>query len=259
MIKEPTLELARDRLRDRGGVIAVVSGKGGVGKSTVSALTALSIANRDYAVLIDLDIHGMSVPRLFGIENKMHDVSREGLEPIMINERLGIISLRGGVIGSKYVVLPGERRGGVLLDLLAYTNYGDSKYVIVDMPPGMSDELLILHRVRNYLPIVVTSPSRQSVGVVEDLVRYLTDSGIRPTAMIINMAFMKCDHEVVKPFGSTDWAIELARKYGIEVVKELPIDPAIEEYIGKINEYSGQLLTELSSMINTVIQEVQRY
>ncbi|ADN51695.1 P-loop NTPase [Vulcanisaeta distributa] len=257
MIKEPALELARDRLKGR-GVIAIVSGKGGVGKSTVSALTALSIANRDYAVLIDLDIHGMSVPRLFGIENKMHDVSREGLEPIMINERLGIISLRG-VIGSKYVVLPGERRGGVLLDLLAYTNYRDSKYVIIDMPPGMSDELLILHRVRNYLPIVVTSPSRQSVGVVEDLVRYLTDSGIKPTAMIINMAFMKCGHEVVKPFGSTDWAIELARKYGIELIKELPIDPAIEEYIGKINEYSGQLLTELSSMINTVIQEIQRY
>ena len=253
MIEEPTLELARDRLRDK-EVIAVVSGKGGVGKSTISALLALSIANRESTVLIDLDIHGMSIPKLFGVENRMHEVGKEGLEPITVNSRLGIISLRG-VVGNKYVVLPGERRGGVLLDLFAYTNYGNAKYVIVDMPPGMSDELLILHRLRDYMPIIVTSPSKQSIGVVKDLLRYLADSGIRPRAMIINMAFMVCGNETVKPFGDTKWAVELARKYGIEVVRELPIDAAIEDYVGRISDYKGRLMMELNDIIDLVLKK----
>ena len=252
MIEEPTLELARDRLRNR-EVIAVVSGKGGVGKSTISALLALNIANRESTVLIDLDIHGMSIPKLFGIEDRMHEVGREGLEPIIINGKLGIISLRG-VVGNKYVVLPGERRGGVLLDLFAYTNYGNAKYIVVDMPPGMSDELLVLHRLRDYTPIIVTLPSRQSIGVVEDLLKYLVDSGIRPRAMVINMAFMACGNEVVKPFGDTRWAIELARKYGIEVVRELPIDPAIEDYVGRIGDYKGKLMAELNNFIDLVLR-----
>ena len=252
MIEEPTLELARDRLRNR-EVIAVVSGKGGVGKSTISALLALSIANRESTVLIDLDIHGMSIPKLFGVENRMHEVSKEGLEPITVNDRLGIISLRG-VVGNKYVVLPGERRGGVLLDLFAYTNYGNAKYVVVDMPPGMSDELFVLHRLRDYTPVIVTSPSKQSIGVIEDLLRYLVDSGIRPRAMVINMAFMVCGSEAVKPFGDTRWAVELARKYGIKVVRELPIDPAIEDYIGRISEYRGKLMVELSDFIDLVLK-----
>ena len=252
MIEEPTLELARDRLRDK-EVIAVVSGKGGVGKSTISALLALSIANRESTVLIDLDIHGMSIPKLFGVENRMHEVGKEGLEPITVNSRLGIISLRG-VVGNKYVVLPGERRGGVLLDLFAYTNYGNAKYVIVDMPPGMSDELLVLHRLRDYTPIVVTSPSKQSIGVVEDLLRYLMDSGIRPRAMVINMAFMVCGSETVKPFGDTRWAVELARKYSIETVRELPIDPAIEDYVGRIGNYKGKLIVELNDFIDLVLR-----
>mgnify|MGYP001770641237 FL=1 len=253
MIEEPTLELARDRLRNR-EVIVIASGKGGVGKSTISALLALGMAGRESTVLIDLDIHGMSIPKLFGIENRMHEVSKEGLEPIIINNRLGIISLRG-VVGNKYVVLPGERRGGVLLDLFAYTNYGNAKYVIVDMPPGMSDELLILHRLRDYMPIIVTSPSKQSIGVVEDLLRYLMDSGIRPRAMVINMAFMVCGSETVKPFGDTRWAVELARKYGIEVVRELPIDTAIEDYVGRISDYKGQLMMELNDLIDLVLKK----
>ena len=252
MIREPALELARDRLRDR-EVIVVASGKGGVGKSTISALLALSAANRESTILIDLDIHGMSIPRLFGVENRIHEVSKEGLEPIIINGKLGIISLRG-VVGNKYVVLPGERRGGVLLDLFAYTNYGSAKYVVVDMPPGMSDELLVLHRLRDYTPIIVTLPSRQSIGVVEDLLRYLVDSGIRPKAMVINMAFVVCGNEVVKPFGDAMWAVDLARKYGIEVVRELPIDPAIEDYVGRISDYKGRLMIELNDFIDLILR-----
>ncbi len=251
MIKEPTLELARDRLGNK-EVITVVSGKGGVGKSTISSLLAMGISEIDRTVLIDLDIHGMSIPKLFGTEGRMHETSKEGLEPIIINDKLGVISLRG-VVGNKYVILPGERRGGVLLDLLAYTNYGNARYVIVDMPPGMSDELLVLHRLRDYMPIIVTTPSRHSVGVVEDLVRYLVDLGIRPRAVVINMAFMICGNETARPFGSTEWVIELVNRYGIKLIKELLIDPVIEEYIGRISEYRGQLLMELKGLISLAL------
>ena len=249
---EPLRELARDRLTGR-TVIAITSGKGGVGKSTIASLMALIISRYGRTTLVDLDLHGTSIPRAMGVQGRVHEVSKEGIEPIRVLENLGVISIRG-IIGSRYVVLPGEREGNVMEALLAFTNYGDSRFVMIDMPPGMSDELLVLGRVTNFMPIIVTTPSKQSLCVVEDLIRYLVDTKQQPRYLIVNMSYIQHGASIIRPFGNVNMAYELGKRYGLSII-ELPIDPSLENYIGSIINYRGELLSRLEQIVREIIEK----
>ncbi|MCI2415745.1 MAG: P-loop NTPase [Candidatus Aramenus sp.] len=229
---EPLRQLAKEKLRGK-KAIAVMSAKGGVGKSLVSALLALSLRG---AVLVDLDVHTMATTKLFGLEDKLHEVTKNGIEPFKLGE-LGVVSL-GGIVKDKYVVLPGGNAGEVMESLVAYANLGDANYVVFDLPPGLGDEVLTLERLTDFFPVVVTTPSAVSVKVVEYVMRYLNEREKRPL-LVVNMAYMDCgDDKVARPFGDLKNAEDLAKRYNAPVV-ELPIDPSLESYIGKVHEYDG--------------------
>jgi ATPases involved in chromosome partitioning len=249
---EPLRGLARKRLSGK-VVVAIMSGKGGVGKSTIASLMAVLISRYGKTTLVDLDIHGTSIPRAMGVQDRIHEVSKEGIEPVRVLDNLGIISIRG-IVGSKYVVLPGEREGNVMEALLAFANYSDSKFVIIDMPPGMSDELLVLGRVTNFMPIIVTTPSKQSLYVVEDLIKYLIDAKQQPRYLIVNMSYMQHGASIIRPFGDVGMAYELGKKYGLSII-ELPIDPSLENYIGSIINYRGELLSRLEQIVRAIIEK----
>ncbi|AEA13670.1 hypothetical protein TUZN_2215 [Thermoproteus uzoniensis 768-20] len=227
----PLLELAREKLRRR-KVIAVMSGKGGVGKSVVAALLALA---RPGSVLVDLDLEGMSAPKLFGVAGRLHEVGKEGIEPLEAGG-VKLFSL-GGIVGDRYVVLPGYGQAGAVEALLAFAKI-DSDIVVVDMPPGMGEELLALGRAADYLPVVVTTPSKASYKVVRQLVDYLAEAGKRPAALVLNMAYLDCGGSRVYPFGRGDEARRLGEAVGAPVY-EVPVDPSLEDYVGRIHEYRG--------------------
>lgn len=242
----PITILAREKLQTK-RVIAVMSAKGGVGKSLISALLASLYSKKKKTILIDLDIHGMSSTKLFGIENKLHEITKNGIVPFYI-QNLGIITL-SGIVKDRYVVLPGSNRGNVMESLISYSDLSDAEYVIFDMPPGLSDEILILNRVSKYNPIVVTTPSKVSTKTVEHLIQFLRDIKIIPKYMIINMAYINCGNNIIRPFGDNMHTKELAKKYDINLI-ELPIDPEIENFVGKIYEYNGELNTKLIPIVN---------
>ncbi|MGC8583843.1 MAG: P-loop NTPase [Thermoproteus sp.] len=227
----PLLELAREKLRRR-KVIAVMSGKGGVGKSVVAALLALA---RPGSALVDLDLGGMSAPKLFGVAGRLHEVGKEGIEPLEAGG-VKLFSL-GGIVGDRYVVLPGYGQAGAVEALLAFAKI-DSDIVVVDMPPGMGEELLALGRAADYLPVVVTTPSKASYKVVRQLVDYLAEAGKRPAALVLNMAYLDCGGSRLYPFGRGDEARRLGEAVGAPVY-EVPVDPSLEDYVGRIHEYRG--------------------
>lgn len=230
---EPLEVLAKSKLSGK-KTIAVMSAKGGVGKSLVSALLSLAISSSNPTTLIDLDIHTMAVTKLFGLENKIHEVTKRGIEPFTIGN-LGVISL-GGVVKDKYVILPGSNTRSVMQSLIAYSVIED--VVVFDLPPGLGDEVLLLEHLTDFVPVVVTTPSKVSVKVVEYLIRYLTEKGKIPS-LLVNMAYYDCDgNKKVRPFGDERAVNELAKKYGLKYA-ELPIDPSLEEYIGRIDQYDG--------------------
>lgn len=228
----PLLELAREKLRGR-KVIAVMSGKGGVGKSIIASLLALNIKG---SALIDLDLSGMSIPKLFGVSGKLNEVGKEGIEPIVVGG-LRLFSL-GGIVGDRYVVLPGYGQAGAVEALVAFAKLGDADTVVVDMPPGMGEELLALDRIADYAPVVVTTPSKASYKVVKQLVEYLMERGRKPRAFVLNMAYVECGGARIHPFGRGDEARRLGEDIGARVY-EIPIDPSLEDYVGRLHEYKG--------------------
>ncbi|AKV75302.1 ATP-binding protein [Metallosphaera sedula] len=240
------LNLARKKLQGR-KTIAVMSAKGGVGKSVVSSLLAIALSREYNTLLIDLDIHTMALPKLFGYEGSLHEVRKEGIVPFTINEKLKLLTL-GGVVRNKTVILPGRNQEKVMESLLG-TGAINEELVIFDLPPGLGDEILVLEKVTDFLPVVVTNPSELSVKVVKYLLDYLAELGKDPL-LVANMSYIKCGSQIIRPFGNLSLH-GMGRKQ--PQIIELPMDETLNEFIGKIHEYKGELLdgiNKLSIMIN---------
>ncbi|WP_029366510.1 P-loop NTPase [Saccharolobus islandicus] len=219
---EPLLELAKGKLKGK-KVIAVMSSKGGVGKSVVSALLSLSLVPS--ATLIDLDIHSMGIAKLFSVENRSLEVSKEGIVPIKIGN-VNLISL-AGIVRDRYVILPGRNQSNVMKELIAYSII-NSDYVVFDLPPGLGDEVLVLEELTDFKPVTVTTPSKIAIKVVKNLIEYLNERG-KKSLIVVNMSYFNCHGKREYPFGYKDGDVNL------------PIDPNLEEYIGKIHEYNGDV------------------
>jgi Mrp family chromosome partitioning ATPase len=228
---EPLRELGKEKLKGK-KVLAVMSSKGGVGKSVISALLSLSLPS---VTLIDLDIHTMAIAKLFGVEGLTHEVGKEGIRPFRINN-VNLVSLSGVVRGGKYVILPGVNQSSVMEELLAYSSIV-TDYVVIDMPPGLGDEVLVLERLTDFQPVVVTTPSKVSLKVVNHLLSYLKERGKEKVYVIVNMAYFKCGNEIIRPFGEFKGDLEL------------PIDPAIEDYVGRIHEYHGEVRSKIEEFV----------
>lgn len=239
----PILERARDRFRGK-RVIAVMSAKGGVGKSTIASLIALNLSEKQKTALIDLDIYGNSTLKLFGI-NKLHEVSKEGIEPFVVGN-LSIFSV-GGLVGDHYVVLPGKDEGSVVESLLGLSNVKE-EIVVIDTPPGMGEELLALKRILNPEVLLVTLPSKLSVKIVRHMLDYLLDSGVKPKMILANMSFLDTPNGRIHPFGELEPVYELGKKFSIKV-ECLPFDPSVEEFVGRIQDYSGAIKKELKKFL----------
>lgn len=231
---EPLRELAKERLKGK-KVIAVMSSKGGVGKSVISALISLSLPYE--VTLIDLDIHTMAIAKLFGVENSLLEVDKEGIQPVKLNN-VSLISL-AGIVGDRYVLLPGRNQSNVMKELIAYSAI-KTEYVVFDLPPGLGDEVLVLEELTDFKPVIITTPSKVSVKVVKYLKDYLSERGKKPT-VIVNMAYFTCGNEKVTPFGNYEGDINL------------PIDPNLEEYIGKIQEYEGEIKKVLQGNLQKLL------
>ncbi|MEM3831975.1 MAG: P-loop NTPase [Thermoprotei archaeon] len=241
----PLTILAREKLKTK-KVTAVMSAKGGVGKSLISALFAVLHSKREKTVLIDLDIHGMSSAKLFGIENKLHNITRDGIAPFYI-QGLGIITLNG-IVKDRYVILPGSNRGDVMESLISYSDLRNAEHVVFDMPPGLSDEILILNRVTKYNPMIVTTPSKVSIKTVEQLLQFLNDIKVTPKYLVVNMAYINYENTIIRPFGDSTYAKKLSERYNVSLI-EIPIDPNIEDFVGRIHEYNGEIIKKLSTLL----------
>lgn len=245
---KPLKQLAKEKLLKK-KVIAVMSAKGGVGKSLIASLLSLTLSENENTTLIDLDIHGMASTKLFGLEGRLHEVTKDGIEPFVIG-KLGVISL-SGIVKDKYVILPGGGESSVMESLIAFSNLGNSSTIVFDLPPGLGDEVLVLDSVAShYTPVVVTTPSKISVKVVEYLLRYLKTERGKDPILIVNMAYYNCENEVIRPFGDINVVKELVRRYDVRRVVEIPIDPNVEDYVGKIQEYRGEIKEKIKNIFN---------
>ncbi len=212
-------------------IIAVSSGKGGVGKSTVAVNLALALAAEGARVgMLDADIYGPSQPMMLGIEGKPESVDGKTLEPL---ENYGIQASSIGFLvdADQPMVWRGPMVTQALQQLLAQTNWKDLDYLIVDMPPGTGDiQLTLAQQVPVTGAVIVTTP--QDIALLDAIkgLKMFEKVGVPILGIVENMAVhvcSKCGH-TEHVFGAGG-AERMSKEYGVEVLGSLPLDIRIRE------------------------------
>lgn len=209
----------------------VMSGKGGVGKSTVAANLAYSLAARGNKVgLLDVDLHGPSIPKMLGIDHLMASGTETGLLPV---EAGNILVMSVGLVianNDDAIVWRGPMKIGVIKQLLSEVEWGDLDYLVVDCPPGTGDEPLSVCQMigENAGAVMVTTPQEVSGADVAKSLNFCQQLKMPVYGLIENMSEFICPHcgEVTAVF-SKGGGEALAKRFQVPFAGKLPLDPAI--------------------------------
>ena len=210
-------------------VVAVASGKGGVGKSFVTTMLAVSAAKKGLKVgILDADVTGPSIPKAFGLSGSTYK-SDDGIEPTMTNAGIKVISLNMLVDDpSDPVIWRGPVVAGLVKQFWTDVHWGDLDVMFVDMPPGTGDVPLTVFQ---SLPVdgvvVVSSPQELVEMIVSKSVKMAKTMEKQVLGLVENMSYLKCPDcgKKISVFGESR-AEELAKKFGIPAVLRMPVDPS---------------------------------
>ncbi len=225
------LELAK-RLAEIRYKIMVLSGKGGVGKSTVAANLAVALAAAGRRVgLLDVDFHGPSIPKLMGIQGQVVAMEEGMILPLASGPALKVMSL-GLLLQSEddAVIWRGPLKMGVIKQLLKDVRWGALDYLIVDSPPGTGDEPLSVAQLLTppVGAIVVTQPQQLSTADVRRSIRFCERVGLPVLGVIENMSGFVCPHCGARVDVFTSGGGErLAEQVGVPFLGRIPLDPTI--------------------------------
>lgn len=224
-------------------IIAVVSGKGGVGKSSVTCLLASQLQKQGKRVaILDADITGPSIPKAFGI-TKRPTASEEGIDPVVSKNGIKMISLNLLLDEPDTpVAWRGPMLGGVIRQFFEEVNWGDIDVMLIDMPPGTSDVFLTIMQMIPVDGIVSVSAPQELVHmIVGKAVKLANEMNVEVIGLVENMAYFICDECNKKHyiFGEPQ-AENLAKKYDIASFATLPIDTQLAQYIdkGEVEDYT---------------------
>jgi Mrp family chromosome partitioning ATPase len=239
-------------------VIAVMSGKGGVGKSLVSSLSAVSLKRRGYEVgILDADITGPSIPKMFGIDYRPAG-SESGMLPVLSRSGIEVMSIN--------LLLPSEDdaviwRGPLIAKVITQfweeVLWGKLDYLIVDLPPGTADAPLTIMQ---SLPIsgilIVFTPQDLTAMVVRKAVNMARQMGKPILGVVENMAYLyvpEIDRKI-ELFGKSRGE-EMAHAANAPLLGQLPIDPNLAKLCddGNIERYDGEIVSSLADSLSKAI------
>ena len=212
-------------------IVAVASGKGGVGKSTTAVNLALALAAEGAAVgILDADIYGPSQPMMMGIDGKPQSADGKTMEP-MLNHGVQVMSIGFLIDADNPMIWRGPMVTQALEQLLRQTNWGGLDYLIVDMPPGTGDIALTLsQRVPLTGAIIVTTPQDIALLDAKKGLRMFEKVGVPILGLVENMAVYVCPNcgHSEHIFGA-DGGRKMATEYGVDYLGALPLNLSIRE------------------------------
>jgi Mrp family chromosome partitioning ATPase/predicted Fe-Mo cluster-binding NifX family protein len=222
----------REKLSRIGHTFVVLSGKGGVGKSTVAVNLALSLSGRNFTTgILDTDIHGPSVPKLLGLTGQRLHGNGEELVPFRYFD-LKVVSM--GLLldaSDRAVIWRGPMKANVIRQFFGDVAWGDLDYLVVDSPPGTGDEPLSVAQLLTpgkSSAIVVTTPQQVATIDVEKSITFCQTLGLAISGIIENMSGFVCPHcgQEADVF-SSGGGRRLAEKFGVPFLGAIPLDPDI--------------------------------
>lgn len=214
--------------------LLVMSGKGGVGKSTVSVNLALCLANRGYKVgLMDVDLHGPDICRMLNLTDRLMDakVQADGLlPPMMYGDNLKVISLEYMMENrDDPVIWRGPLKVQAIRQFIADLDWGDLDYLIIDAPPGTGDEpLSVAQNIKDAQAVVVTTPQEVALADVRKSLNFCKHVKMNVVGMVENMSGFVCPHcnntvEIFKSGGGE----RTAKDFGLNFLGKIPVDPNV--------------------------------
>ena len=227
--EEHRLRRRMARIRRR---LVVMSGKGGVGKSTAAANLAVALSSRGHTVgLLDVDIHGPSIPRILGCEGASIVSDRQSILPVEVRDRLTLMSIEF-FIGNKTDVLiwRGPMKFKLIQQFLCDVAWGDLDYLVVDCPPGTGDEPLSVTQLigRPAAAVVVTTPQELAVADVRRCITFCQKADLPIAGVLENMSEYVCPQCGIHTdlFG-TGGGERLSQEMSVPFLGRIPIDPRI--------------------------------
>ena len=236
---DPRASVIEKRLKNIKRIISVASGKGGVGKSLVASILALSLARKGFNVgLFDLDLYGPSSHIILGVKDEFPKEER-GIIPPKVNN----INFMSIVYFTEDKPAPfrGSDITNIIIELLAITQWGDLDYLIIDMPPGLGNETLdVIKYIKKSEFLVVTTTSKVSMGAVSKLILLLTELKIPIIGVLENMKV-----------NTSNYIKDSISKMNTEYIGSISFDYNLESSIGKINQLQKtEFMKELNKIIN---------
>ncbi len=218
-------------MKDVKNVVAVASGKGGVGKSTVSVNLALTLSKKGYKTgILDADMHGPDIPVMMG--TKERPVGSRGM--LMPLEKYGVKLMSTATLAGEGtpVIWRGPLVNKAIKEFLGHVEWGELDFLVVDLPPGTGDAPLT---VASTIPIsgvvVVTTPQRVALEDVRRSIALFKTHDVPVTGIVENMSYLKLpgsDNEVMEVFGSGGGE-KIAKAFKLPLLGKIPLDPAIRE------------------------------
>ncbi|MCD7943937.1 MAG: Mrp/NBP35 family ATP-binding protein [Clostridia bacterium] len=237
-------------------VIAVVSGKGGVGKSTVTSLLAVAMRRRGYSVsVLDADVTGPSIPRAFGIAAGGAEGDKYGIIPTSTETGIKVMSVNMLLDDETTpVVWRGALISSVVKQFWTDVIWGENDYMFIDMPPGTGDvPLTVFQSIPLDGIIVVTTPQELVSVIVAKAVNMANMMNIPIVGVIENMSYLVCPDcgRKIELFGDGEAAKEEIESMGLELIGRLPVSPDITSLVdcGRIEAVPYDCLSEAAEKI----------
>ncbi|MFI5420568.1 MAG: P-loop NTPase, partial [Nitrososphaerales archaeon] len=258
--KAPGMSAGIDKLEKKGiqNIIAIMSGKGGVGKSYVTAAIATELRRQGYEVgVLDADITGPSIAKIFGLSGKPF-ADEVGVAPKITDSGIKVISMNLLLdTPDTPVIWRGPIINGVIRQLFNDVNWGDLHFLLVDLPPGTGDApLTVFQSLPVDAVVIVTTPQDLAMLIVRKSINMAKQLNVPIAGMVENMSYMKCPHcgDKIQMFEDTD--IEaVSKSLSVKFLGRLPFDPKVNKLAdkGRIEDYSSE---EISQMVRNVKTEV---
>lgn len=237
-------------------VVAVASGKGGVGKSLVTSLFGVALCRKGYRVgIMDADITGPSIPKIFGIKTKA-ETGESGIFPVTTSRGIKIISINLLLEQEDSpVIWRGPIISGTVKQFWTDVVWGDLDVLLLDLPPGTGDvPLTIFQSIPLDGLIVVTSPQDLVSLIVKKAYNMANIMNIPIFGIIENMSYLKCPDcgKKIELFGSSH-TIEIVKTLGTEFLGQIPIDPELAQFCdqGMIEKFGQEYLADAVKILES--------
>ena len=230
--KKQDIEIKKslDKIKNK---ILVMSGKGGVGKSSVAAYLSVALAKRGHKVgLMDVDLHGPSIPRMLGLKGNIGPGTGEGkAHPVKYIPNMEVISIEPlmGENKDAATIWRGPLKIGVIRQFISDIEWADLDYMVIDSPPGTGDEpLTVAQTIPDAKALIVTTPQEISLADVRKSINFCRQVNMEILGLVENMSGLTCPHcgKMIDIF-KTRGGMLTAKKEGLRLLGTLPLEPEV--------------------------------